>query len=180
MLVQSVQPCRVAEQHFFAVGSRNAGQRMLNGVPGIWISGCNVRKVRFPQDVVNANTIAQFDSHGFEPEIDVDLTPKQFARARANSFRPKTAFFPFRIARFQNRAYPSQPSFRENPVEPRESFQHAREKQVGHELSGRAEVAQRRDTMRLPCAVSLPSRQRKLARKTRSEEHTSELQSRVD
>src|SRR6185312_16670957 len=121
-------------------------------------------KVGFPQDIVDADTIAQFDSHGFKPEIDVNLTPEQFARPRDNPFGPKTAFFPFRITRFQHRAYPAQASFRENPVEPREFFQHSGKNQIWHELSGRAEVAQCRDTMRLPRAVSLPSRQRKLAR----------------
>src|SRR5678816_2127058 len=75
-LNQPVQSRRIAVKHFFPLGIGYTGQRMFDGIPGIWIGGSNMREVRFPKDVVDADAVAQFDTDGFEPEIDVDLTPE--------------------------------------------------------------------------------------------------------
>ena len=80
---------------------------MLDGIPGVRICGSDVRKVGFPKDIVDADAITQLDADRFEPEIDVDLAPKQVAGPSKNPFGPKVALFPFAIASLQNRTDPA-------------------------------------------------------------------------
>ena len=80
---------------------------MLDGVPGVRVCGSDVRKVGLPKNIVDADAITQLDADRFEPEIDVDLAPKERARPSKNPLGPKVALFPFAIASFQNRADPT-------------------------------------------------------------------------
>ena len=82
-------------------------------------------KIGFPQDAIDADILAHLDAHRFEPEVDVDLAAKQFARARGDTLGPKMILFPLVIAGFQHRADPAQPGFSKDPVEPGEFFEQA-------------------------------------------------------
>ena len=115
---------------------------MFHGIPGVRVRGSDVRKVGFPKDVVDADAIAQLDADGLEPEIDVDLAPKQFAWPGTDSFGPEMAPFPLAIASFQNRTDPTQAGFGKDPVQPGKFFQHAGKNQEGNKLRGRAKVSQ--------------------------------------
>ena len=95
---------------------------MFYGTPGVRICGGDVRKVGFPKDVVDTDAITQLDADRFEPEVDVDLAPKEVARPSKNPFGPKVALLPFAIASLQNGADPPQASFCEYPIEPRKFF----------------------------------------------------------
>ncbi len=130
------------------------------------IGRSDVRKIGFPQDIVNADAIAQLDTDRFEPEVDVDLAPKQVARPSENPFGPEVPLLPLAIASFQNGAHPAQAGFGKNPIEPRKFVKHAGKNQVRHELCGCTKIAQGRDTMGLPVAKSFPSRQRQLPGKS--------------
>src|SRR5688572_5717513 len=100
---------------------------MLYGVPGIRIRRRNVRKIRFPQDVIDADEFPHFDAHCLEPEINVDLPSKELARTRENSFPPELALFPFAVACFQNRDHPAQAGLRKHPTESGKSIEQAGE-----------------------------------------------------
>ena len=78
-LSQSIKPCRVAKQNFFAVGRGNAGQRVFHRGPRLWICRCDVGKIRFPENVVDTDIVAHLYADRFKPEIDINLPAEEFA-----------------------------------------------------------------------------------------------------
>src|SRR5262245_24343016 len=94
---QPIEPRRIAKKYFFPFGRRHTCEGMLHGIPRVWISRRDMWEIRFPKNIVDADGVAQRDADRFEPEIDVDLAPKKFARPRRNALGPKSAFFPLAI-----------------------------------------------------------------------------------
>src|SRR5690348_13283577 len=103
---------------------------MLDGVPRVGISRSDMWKIGFPENPIDADKIAHLDAHGLEPEIDIDLSPEQFARPCFDAFSPQTIFLPLVFASFEHRTHPAQTGFGENPIELGKLFEHARKNQI--------------------------------------------------
>src|SRR3954463_9627437 len=101
-----------------------------------------MREVGFPQDSLDADKVAHFDSDRLEPEVDIYLPAEDFARSERNAFLPESACFPLRVARFQNRADPTQAGFGENPHESGKPFECPGKNQERYDLRGRAEITE--------------------------------------
>src|SRR5688500_1237819 len=166
LLSQSVKPCRVAKQNFFAVGCGNAGQRVFHRGPRLWIRRCDVGKIRFPENVVDTDIVAHLYADRFKPEIDINLPAEKFAGTSENSFCPETALFPLIVATFQYRAHPAQSGLGKHPVESGKFLQRAGENQIRHNLRRGAEVAQRRYTVGLSAGIAFPLWQGQFTGKT--------------
>ena len=59
-----------------------------------------MRKIRLPQNVVDADVVAQLYANGLEPKINIDLATEKIAGPGEYSFGPKMALLPFTIASF--------------------------------------------------------------------------------
>ena len=119
-------------------------------------------EIGFPQNVIDAYIIAQLHAHRLEPEIHEDLAPEQLAGSRDQSLAPKVALLPFVIAGLEDGTHPTQAGLGEDPIEARESFQHAGENQEGNNLRRRTKIAQGGDTVRLSAGETFPTRQGQL------------------
>src|SRR5688572_17206663 len=72
-LGEPIEPERVYITHFFSLFFRHSDQRIFDKAPRPGISRRNVRIVRFPHDVIDADQLAQLDTRLFVPKIDVYL-----------------------------------------------------------------------------------------------------------
>src|ERR1051325_51642 len=87
---------------------QHAGERALDHLPRIRIGRRDVREVRLPHDVIDADQLAQLDADGLEPKVDIDLAAELLARPRLDPLGPQAPPLPFVVARFEYRAHPAE------------------------------------------------------------------------
>ena len=99
-----------------------------------------MRQVGLPHDVFNPKPIPDIETFAglFEPEVGVYPAADLFARASLDSLFPQSPLRPYPVARVEHVIEPTESGLGAYPVEPRISFKHAGEDEVGNKLGKRA------------------------------------------
>src|SRR5581483_5630402 len=79
-LREPIQFERIAVKQLLRFVRRYALHRALDHLPRVRIRRGDVRIVRLPHDVVDADVVPELHAGLLEPEVDVHLAPEDFAR----------------------------------------------------------------------------------------------------
>ena len=93
-----------------------------------------MRKVRLPQNPVDADEVAQLDSCPLVPEVDVALLTEYVAGFALEPVFVKLVTLPFVVAGLKHVRNPSDAAFRANEGQLRETLEHAAQQEIGEDL----------------------------------------------
>src|SRR5207249_4575859 len=129
-----INPQCILVQQLLAVISRHSIEDALDRFPGLGIVGGNMREIRLPHEVVDANVVAELDAFRFEPEVHEHLPAHSLAWTRGEPLRPQLARLPLVVAGGNDVVEAADAGFGKDKLQIWEALGDAREDQLRNDL----------------------------------------------